>query len=308
MKYIFRLSLIAAILALMTCGAMAQSNSIVVTTLGAAVASTDRTVTVASATGISVSPQTQLLIDTEVMAVTSVSSTTIGVTRQNPAPAHASGTIVRAGRPNWFYAVDPPMGTCSITPLYVYPWVNIVNASVWRCVDSAWQVNYNSARVPSRDKVSNIPLGSVAYSSLGTSTATVDGRIYTTEIFVPETKSLTGLAVLFGTATSTDAYVATLYDDSGAIVATSLLTGTAYAGSANTFHTFAFTATYVAVGPRRYYASIQANGGNSQIRLVAASTYVDIYSQRASGTFGTVPALTVPTGFTALYAPIVYLY
>lgn len=86
------------------------------TTLSAAIGAKDTTFAVASATGIT-APNfttgvgiTYLLVETEVMIVLGVSSTTLSVQRGvagTPTAAHASGAIVLAGLPADFSVIVP---------------------------------------------------------------------------------------------------------------------------------------------------------------------------------------------------------
>lgn len=114
------------------------------TTLSAAVAASDTTITVASASAAtgssfgSIAVGQILLIDQEVMAVTSVSSTTIGVQRRNRPTAHASGAAVYIGAANSFQSVDPPAGSCTTANQPAF-WINIQNGGIFTCgANSVW--------------------------------------------------------------------------------------------------------------------------------------------------------------------------
>jgi len=159
-----------------------------------------------------------------------------------------------------------------------------------------------------RSKYAVIPIGSVAYGSLGTNTTLVAGTTYWAEVFIPRNVTLTGVGVLNGATVGTDEWIVALYDsDGGAVVANSALAGTTSSG-ANAFQEIAFTSTYAAVGPARYWVALQSNGTTDTLRTIAASTYVDVLTKSATGTFGTLPSLTVPTTFTANVGPIGYVY
>ncbi|HEY1340985.1 MAG TPA: hypothetical protein VGF59_25915 [Bryobacteraceae bacterium] len=135
---------IAIVGLLATAAAFAQLNSIVQTSLSAAITSSQTSFNVASATGIN-APTTTVpgsvlyVVDPgqkqgEAMPVVAVSSTTITVRRTNGrAVAHASGSMVLvATSPNWFYSVDP-QGTCTAASVYVSPYINITNGNQWLC-------------------------------------------------------------------------------------------------------------------------------------------------------------------------------
>lgn len=157
-----------------------------------------------------------------------------------------------------------------------------------------------------RSRYSSVPIGSVAYGSVGTNTAMVAGSIYWAEVFIPRTVTLTGGAVLNGATVGTDKGIVALYDTGGALVANSAVAGATTSG-ANAFQTYAFTST-VSVEPGRYWIAYQPNGTTDTIRTIAVSTFIDALTASATGTFGTLTALTVPTTITADKGPVGYLY
>ena len=165
---------------------------------------------------------------------------------------------------------------------------------------------YFEAPHPPLLRYSTIPLGDVAYGSLGTSTTPVNGTIYWAEINIARLKGLTGIGILNAATVGTDAVIGALYNSAGTLVANTALAGTTTAG-ANVFQEVAFTSTYIA-DSGRYWVAIQFNGTTDRFRTIAASTFVDVKTTSATGVFGTLTALTVPTTFTADKGPIAYLY
>lgn len=166
----------------------------------------------------------------------------------------------------------------------------------------------NAGGIPTTQptRVSNIPIGAVAYGSLGTSAVHVAGTIYVSEIFIPFKKTITGLAVLNGATAATDNLIVALYPAAGgAVLANSALAGTLASGP-NAFQEIAFTASYAAVGGL-YYAAIQCNSTTTTTRRIAASTYLNL-TKSFAGSFGTLTSLTVPTTTAADVGPIVYAY
>lgn len=169
--------------------------------------------------------------------------------------------------------------------------------------------------LPAGSAVSNIPIGSVAYSSLGNvTTLGATGTWYITSIFVPGTFTVNTINVLQGSTVTTNKLVGYIYN--AAVLGTPVAktpTAGVITGSANTFLALTLTGTggsgpVTLVGPATYYLVIQGNGSTDSIRTVAASTYVGVLTQAAgSGTFGTAPTITLPTSFTANVAPIAYL-
>ena len=61
--------------------------------------------------------------------------------------------------------------------------------------------------------------------------------------------------------------------------------------------------------PGIYYLSVQGNGtAAGALRVVATATFINVVSQVNAGTFGTLPAITPPTTFTAGQAPIMTVF
>ncbi len=140
MKNITRIALAALILSV---SAFAQVNTIVRTTLSAAVTASATTIRVASATGInggSVSQAGSALYITdigqtagELVQVISVSGTTLTVRRAAKVSAHVNGALVLvATNANWFNSVDP-QGSCITASAYTDIWLNVVSGDKWKC-------------------------------------------------------------------------------------------------------------------------------------------------------------------------------
>lgn len=102
----------------------------------------DTSVTLSSVSGVSAPTTaggygTLLYIDAELMAVTSVNTTTkvVGVIRGwegTGVAAHASADMVLLGPPNAFYRIDPS-GACTAASTPFTPWINITNGKQWLC-------------------------------------------------------------------------------------------------------------------------------------------------------------------------------
>lgn len=153
---------------------------------------------------------------------------------------------------------------------------------------------------------SNIPIGGVAYGSLGTDTTPVSGTTYWTSVKVGNSVTATGIGCLNGSAAATDKLLFGLYNSSGTLLANTATAGVTATGT-NAFQKIAFTSTY-SLTPGLYFIGYQTNGTTTRLRTVAASTYLGLLTTSATGTFGTLPALTVPTTFTADVGPICYVY
>lgn len=157
-----------------------------------------------------------------------------------------------------------------------------------------------------RSRYSTVPIGQVAYGSVGTNTTPVDGTIYWAELNIPRAMTLTGAAILNGGTVGTDKVVLGLYDTGGALVANTATAGTTTSGT-DAFQPLAFTAA-PSVQPGRYWLAAQFNGTTTRFRTIATLTNIDCLTASATGTFGTLTALTVPTTITADKGPVGYVY
>jgi hypothetical protein len=167
-------------------------------------------------------------------------------------------------------------------------------------------VGQKTALKSGRSRFSSVPIGSVAYGSLGTNTTLVAGTAYFSEIMITRPVTLTGIAGLNGATVGTDNGLVALYDSAGQLVANSALAG-ALAAGANAFQSRAFTAP-VTVEPGRYFIAYESNGTTATLRTIAVSTFIDSLTGSLAGTFGTLTAITVPTTVTADVGPIGFAY
>lgn len=163
---------------------------------------------------------------------------------------------------------------------------------------------------------SNIPIGSVAYGSLGTNSTDVAGQLWVSSFQLPlDRAAVTGMACLAGGTATTDKIILALYRKNltGDTTLATLVANTALAGvtlsGANTFQVIPFTAP-LAVKAGKYYMVVQGNGtAAGALRTVAVSTFIGITAGSIAGTFGTLTTqITFPTTFTADKAPICYTY
>lgn len=119
-------------------------ETLVQTTLSAAVDATSDTIRVAAVTGISVQNggrvQTVVMINNELMNVMEVNGLELKVfrgyngTRSN---GHVNGSVVLAGRPVWFVEVDP---SGAITPANAIanPLINTITSNQWVSPVDRW--------------------------------------------------------------------------------------------------------------------------------------------------------------------------
>ena len=132
--------LIAVFALLLAPIAYAQQNTLTGTTLGAAVTSSATLVQVASTTGMAVTSNsgynTQIYVDGELMTVLNINGLVLTVARGQAGTgshSHASGAVVYAGRPAWFYSTDPKAGSCVLANVVVTPWINVTTGNQWIC-------------------------------------------------------------------------------------------------------------------------------------------------------------------------------
>jgi hypothetical protein len=152
----------------------------------------------------------------------------------------------------------------------------------------------------------NIPIGAVAYASLGTSAVHVAGTVYVSEINVPRSMLVTSIAVLNGTVVGTDSLIVMLYGPKGGMpLANSALAGVLSAG-ANALQEIPLTVPFNLTNDGRYYIGLQCNGATATTRRIAASTYLNL-AKSFTGTFGTMAPLVLPTTTVADTGPIGYL-
>ncbi len=135
-----------ATLFLVAFAAYGQQNTILQTSLSAAITATQNCFNLAAVTGINAPtaavPGSSIFVQDrgqtggELMSVTSVTSPRVCVVRAGRATAHASGAMVLvATAANWFYTIDP-QGSCVTAQTYATPYVNTSSGNQWKCSSS----------------------------------------------------------------------------------------------------------------------------------------------------------------------------
>lgn len=150
-----------------------------------------------------------------------------------------------------------------------------------------------------------IPIGAVAYGSLGTDTTPVAGTQYFSEIPIPIDFNATAIACLNGSAAATDLLIFGIWDADGTLLANTSLSGVVASGT-NAFQSISLTATE-ALDAGTYYVGYQTNGTTTRLRTIAASTYIQTWTHSDTGSFGTLETQTFPGTFTATVGPICYV-
>lgn len=152
----------------------------------------------------------------------------------------------------------------------------------------------------------HVPAGALA--TRGTDAARTAGTLYYSEVHVPGNVTLTGVGLLLGTTAGTDSVIVALYDTSGNLVANSALAGTATSGG-DVYQQVAFTSTYAAVGPARYFIGVQINGTTDGLQFHTTLGPLWVTGSEA-GSFGTLPdpISSLATTHTDNVGPMAYLY
>lgn len=155
--------------------------------------------------------------------------------------------------------------------------------------------------------ISNIPIGSVAYASVGTNTTDVAGQFWITDLIAPYDYVCSIVGFLQGGTATTDNVLAAIFDGGGNRLATSALAGVTLSG-ANTFAERTLLTPVQLKAGGRYFIAVQGNGTTAgSIQTIPTATFVGVSAGVLSGAFGTVPAqIVVPQTFTAGQGPIVY--
>lgn len=295
------------------------------TTLAAAITGGEsRVINLTSATGVSApsfsdnTKTTFLYIDSEAMSVQSVSGTFITVTRGvsgTGSRPHASGALVFVV-PAYIataFTNIPPTGSCTRANIPALPVISVSAnlAVVSDCLGGQWvngdagqttRATFYRLEAPTIGAVSNA-------AAIGTNSTVVAAELYCTEIKLPYSRLLTGLAPHIGTTGGTDKWIVALYDSGGNLIANSAVAG-ATVGTANTWQATAFTAPYYAVGPGQYYGCMMSNGTTATLDTVTTGKDDNIltFHQSPAGTFGTLANFTAPTTFSSVSGSYLYLY
>lgn len=293
-------------------------------------------VVVASATGISAptpntgntygaatsEAQSYLYVDRELMQVKAVSGTTITVIRGvdgTSGTSHLSGAVVFVVPAQFIFgsgegaqAAGPsvPAGSCTRTSEVYLPRIAFGSGVISDCLNGQWVNGDASQTTRVHSKVLYAPQpGGTVYTSLNSSgTTLVAGTFYCTEIQLPYSKLLTGLAVLNGTTVGTDNHLVALYDAGMNLLANSAIAGV-LAATASNYQQISFTTPYYAVGPGQYFGCVQSNGTTATIRMLVTQVQDQYLTTSKTGVFGTIPAtITAPTTFTTAVGPYFGLF
>jgi hypothetical protein len=152
---------------------------------------------------------------------------------------------------------------------------------------------------PTRYHTGDLP---PATTTTGTDTTPSITETYIARVVVKFSTTLTGIAVLNGSAVAGNLNVI-LYDADGNPVASS--GAVAQSGTA-AYQSVPFSAAVPVVGPAVYYVGLQCSSTSARFRTHIIS--VVPASKKTAETFGTATAITVPTTFTTGQGPIASTY
>lgn len=139
-------------------------------------------------------------------------------------------------------------------------------------------------------------------ATTGTDTTPVVTESYIAEIFIPANCTLTGIAILNGSAVAGNMKLS-LVSSAGAQLATTA--STAQSGTA-AYQKVPFTGTYAAKGPGKYFVHAQFNNTGARFRSHAVGVFGA--SKKTGEVYGTFTTITPPTTFTADLGPIASTY
>lgn len=146
----------------------------------------------------------------------------------------------------------------------------------------------------------------IAYYSQVKDKTMVAGTRYFSSVVIGQGAQFTGIQALVGTTGGTDLWDFELHSPTGALLATSLATGTT-AGTASTWQQLAFTTPYTVTTPGTYFLVVQSNGNTAKIATLNSATSA-VLTGSAAGTLGTAASITPPTTYTANLGPVAMLY
>lgn len=315
----FRL-LFLSLAAVVASAASAQTILNNTTLSGAVTNDATQYISLTSATGVQApnplnpGSYTYLYVDREAMAVNAVSGTTITVQRGaegTTAKPHASGALVFVVPANLTIAWGwLPQGSCTRTNELALPRIHFVSGTISDCQGGQW-LNGDSTQTtrPVFYRYQSPNTGAqTSGAAFGTNSTLTANSTYCTEIDLPESKLLTGLAPHIGTTGGTDKWIVGLYDFGGNLLAQSAAAG-ATVGSGNAWQAQAFTVPFYAVGPAQYFGCFITNGTTATADLVTTAKGDNILTKVTTGSSFVLPtSFTVPTSFNNVNGPYLYTY
>lgn len=140
-------------------------------------------------------------------------------------------------------------------------------------------------------------------TTTGTDTTPVVTEVYLARVFIPLNRTVTGVALLNGSAVAGNVK-AGIYDTAGNLLAQTA--STAQAGTAG-YQQIAFTAPLAMKGPASYYVAFSFDNTSARFRSHILGNFGA--GKLTGAVYGTLPTgITVPAGFTTNLGPIADTY
>ena len=315
-----KLTLLFALLFLVSLAGFGQTI-LTNTTLSAAVTSSTQTVPLTSTTNVNIPSntnytlETYLYVDRELMDVENVVGSNAIVRRGaggTVAYPHASGALVFVV-PAYLslHFQELPQGSCTRSNELLLPRIQSNTGIISDCLGGQWVQGDASQTTRAVGYHFTAPAVGASNSgtALGSSTAGTQYDTYCTEIDLPYSKLITGLAPHIGATGGTDSWIVGLYDATGNLLANSGTSGTTVSSTAYAWQAQALTSKYYAVGPAVYYGCVITNGTHATLDLTATGKGDQITTTIVTGTGFTLPSsITAPTSFTTANGPFLYVY
>lgn len=144
----------------------------------------------------------------------------------------------------------------------------------------------------------------ISFYGNGLSKTMVAGSIYYSSITLGNPATLTGISVKVGGTGGTDTWLVGLYNSAGTLLAQGTATT---AGTAATWQSLPFTATYNLTVPGTYFLALQSAGTTATFESVNAVTSTMLTGSK-TGVAGTLTSITPPTTYTANLGPRALVY
>jgi hypothetical protein len=141
-------------------------------------------------------------------------------------------------------------------------------------------------------------------STSGNNSTPSTTETYVTEIFVPATMTLTGVALFNGTDVTGNVTVG-LATAAGAPITTAKSASTAGSGT-DAYQRVPFAAPYEALGPARYYIQVQYSSATARYNTHTVGNFGCLV--QTSQTYGTLASFTPPTTFVTNVCNMASLY
>lgn len=141
-----------------------------------------------------------------------------------------------------------------------------------------------------------------------TSVTDVAGKTWFSSLSVDFNSLFTGACWLNGATAGTDSKIAAVWDENGVLLANTALAGTTDSG-ASSYQCAAFTTPVALLGPRHYFVGIQTTGTTDNFKAYTTGGAPTNYATGSqTGTYGTLPSLTITSSFTTAVGPRMLLY